>query len=60
MTDPWHTLPALLPVDGSTVWIRISYPSLPFLAVWTLATGTFTHASGLSVPWWAAVRWRNQ
>ena len=60
-TSPWKSLANELPVDGSTVWIRIlNYYGPPFAAVWDLATQQFTTVTtGLLVPAYYIARWRN-
>ncbi len=59
-TDPWKKLPIDLPTDGQTVYVRIHYPSYPFVATWDLASGTFADVvtPSLIIPWYAAVRWK--
>lgn len=50
-----------LPVDASTVWIRIlNYYGPPFEAVWDLSSQTFTTVTtGLTIPAYYIARWRN-
>lgn len=59
--NPWKTLPNDVPVDGSTVFIRIEYYySKPFLAVWDLTTQTFTDTvNSINFPAYVVARWRD-
>lgn len=59
MTQIWHTLPVRIPVDGLEVWVRRWIWVAPFKATWDLATQSFTHSSGLVVPWIDVWRWRH-
>lgn len=61
--SPWRSLPQHIPLDQSTVWVRIHpWFGAPFLAVWDLATRTFSPVSSpsLSYPFWVVARWRPQ
>lgn len=59
--NPWKTLPTVLPVDGSTVFVRVKYYyETPFTAVWDLATQTFTSVDNAIVyPAYVIARWRD-
>jgi hypothetical protein len=58
----WKSLPENIPVDGSTVWVRVNYYySDPFLAVFSLSALTFTSVDNTIIyPVWVISRWRVQ
>jgi hypothetical protein len=53
-------LPLSVPVDGATVWVRLTtYGSKPFGAIYNDSTKEFTHvASGIVYPAWCIASWR--
>jgi len=59
MAEIWKSFPYNVPVDGSTVWVRRFLLDHPFQATWSLASQEFTEVSGLVLPWWQCIRWRN-
>ena len=59
MVEVWHTLPVTRPTDGTTVWIRRWIWVAPFQSTWDLTSQTFTHSSGLVIPWFEVWRWRH-
>jgi hypothetical protein len=58
----WKTLPGSIPVDQEEVWIRIKYYyGEPFLAVWDLASESFTSSTGsITYPAYTVARWKSQ
>jgi hypothetical protein len=59
VVSPWHWLPVTIPADGLEVWVRRTPWSPGFKAVWSLAGQSFTHASGLVLPWYRVYRWKH-
>jgi hypothetical protein len=59
--NPWKALPKELPIDGSTVYVRIEYYyGTPFKAIWTLSTKTFTSLdNSIDYPAYVVARWRD-
>lgn len=58
----WTDIQEELPIDGSTVWIRVgtNYGN-PVLAEFTLSTQIFVcDDSGLIVPAYMVARWKEQ
>lgn len=57
----WKTFPVAIPVDGSTVWIRITYYySEPFKAVYDVTSQTFvSETNSIVYPAWSVARWRD-
>lgn len=60
MASLWHTLPVEAPDDGAVVWVRRYWLGTPWLGTWSTSAATFTHSSGLVVPWYEVWRWRHQ
>ena len=58
----WKILPADIPNDNETVWVRIKYYyNPPFLAVWSEANQDFTSViSSIIYPAWCISRWKSQ
>jgi hypothetical protein len=61
MASNWKTLPNNLPIDGSTVWVRIEYYyGEPFKAIWNLSSKTFISViNSLEYPFWTVSRWKD-
>jgi len=61
MATTWKSLPTHLPIDASTVWVRIEYYyGEPFRATWDLSSKTFTDViNGINYPAWTVSRWKN-
>lgn len=55
----WHVMPVEVPNDGAVVWVRRWIGGAPFLATWSLSSQTFTHQSGLVLPWYEVWRWKH-
>lgn len=57
----WYNLPLTIPIDGSTVWVRVRYYyGKPFQAVWSISSQSFTSVEGsIMYPAWVVARWRN-
>lgn len=58
----WKSLPLNLPADQEEVWIRIKYYyGSPFLAIWDLASQSFTSSvNSIIYPAWTVSRWKSQ
>jgi len=58
----WKSILNVLPVDGSTVWVRIlNYYGPPVLAVFDLTTQQFTTVTtSVLVPVYYVCRWKPQ
>jgi hypothetical protein len=56
----WFHFPKNIPVDGSTVWIRVTYYySDPFKAVWNNSTKLFTSVeNSIEYPAYVVARWQ--
>ena len=58
----WRTFPLHIPIDGDTVWIRITYYyyAEPFQAVYDVTSQTFVSVhNSIVYPAWSVARWRN-
>jgi hypothetical protein len=58
--SPWHSLPAEVPEDLESVWVRTWWYSTPWLATWSESAATFTSTSGLVIPWYMVARWKHE
>ncbi len=59
--NPWQTIGQSVPVNGSTVWIRIynAYAE-PYTAVYTSSTQTMTLTmTAVNVPMYMVAKWKN-
>ncbi len=59
--NPWYTIGQSVPVDGSTVWIRIhnAYAE-PYTAVYNVGTQTMILTmTAVIIPMYMVAKWKN-
>ncbi|MES2394985.1 MAG: hypothetical protein V4549_03240 [Bacteroidota bacterium] len=59
--NPWQTIGQSLPIDGSTVWIRmINYYAEPYTAVYNAGAQSMTLTmTAVTIPLYMIARWKN-